>query len=144
MKFETRWWCDHYAEVNKNASKQKKKKQDNKQLKKKNEETQMFNILPNDCRCDFCGKGPFKGYAGLRRHITHTPTCHKKSQQEFGLYAGGIWEDGLTIQQHLEGLKDTSTEHDLSQGTLDIEVENFGIRFDEMMVSMETIHLQQV
>ena len=100
-------------------------------MKKKNEETQMFNILPNDCQCDFCGKEPFKGYAGLRRHITHTPTCHKKSQQEFGLYAGGIWEDGLTIQQHLEGLKDTSTEHDLSQGTLGIEVENFGIHFDD-------------
>jgi hypothetical protein len=93
----------------------------------------MFNSLPNDRRCHFCGKGPFKSYAGLHRHISNTSTCQKKSQHEFGVYAGGIWEDGPTLQPDIEPLRDSdsSTEQDLSQEVFDIEVENFDISFED-------------
>ena len=79
----------------------------------------MLNSLPNDCRCEFCGKGPFKSYAGLHRHISNTSTCQKKSQHEFVEYADGIWEDEPT------------TEQDMSREHLEIEVENFNITFED-------------
>jgi hypothetical protein len=100
----------------------------------------MFNSLPNEHRCDFCGKGPFKSYAGLHRHISNTSTCQKKSQHEFGKYADGIWEDGPTLQPDVDLLKDPSTEwdteQDLDRSQLEeppdnIEVENFNIGFDD-------------
>ena len=79
----------------------------------------MLNSLPNDRRCEFCGKGPFKSYAGLHRHISNTSTCQKKSQHEFVEYADGIWEDEPT------------TEQDMSREHLEIEVENFNITFED-------------
>jgi hypothetical protein len=93
----------------------------------------MFNSLPDDRRCDFCGKGPFKSFAGLHRHISNTSTCQKKSQHEFGNYADGIWEDGPTLQPEVDRtpLTEQDTEQDMSQELPNIEVENFNSGFED-------------
>ena len=84
----------------------------------------MLNSLPNEHRCDFCGKGPF---------ISNTSTCQKKSQHKFWEYADEIWEEGSTLQPDVDPLtaplteRETEQDSDLSPEPPDIEVQNYNI-----------------
>ena len=91
----------------------------------------MLYIRPNDCRCKFCGKGPFKSYAALHRHISNTVACQRKSRHDFRAYAGGIWEEWPTFRPDAEPLRDPSPEQDMSLELVDIEVDNFDFSLED-------------